>query len=795
MPTSAYRTLLVLNTTSDWTTVLFRSGAQIGGARLEVIEGQNAPGFFTRVELPENITVGKTQYDPTKVAVKASIVLVDLTVGGQVVVEIGKGCMGYTNLQVYNYNGYTPEYIDTFTAGPGDCDFPGLTFPVSADSLTQGGPLSIQPSGEFGRLVWAFYYPWYHVDEWYRTTRPIIIDRPLIGPYDSSNPAVIEKHIQMAKSAGIDGFIVSWWGKGEYTDLNLPTILDIAGRNAFKVSIYFESLLNSNPRPKDQLEQMFRDFFHSYGNDPRYFRIDGLPVIFVYAVSTQPVEVWREVISKMEAEGHRGFYIADSLDPQYLDVFQGIHTYFPPPEDDLNQLYDDVGQLYRGLSLASRTHSLLYPEQNKPVLWAATIFPGVDTRELDYPQPLYYPRDDGKIYNSTFRAAMDSDPDWILITSFNEWWENTHIEPSEMYGHQYLDFTAQYSAEFKGLTPGYAARINGVVVVPDPSDIGQGSKIIFNVTVQNTGTNDISSAKVQVKIWRPDGGLASSPYKYVYTFKTGTERTVQITYTLSSSAPLGAWAYDVYVYRSSMLLDQVADQGFTVRPAVKTGEILSVTADPDPVGQGGATAFTVVFKNTGNVIWSTARLTAKIHKPASTTVYATRSLTVSKIVPNVEYSYQVKWKSSSSAALGTYTYDVHLTYRSTVLDSRAGNTVKVAPIVKTGEIASVTDAPDPITRPGTATFTVVVKNTGNTIWSSGRVTIKIYKPGGSTPYTAKTLSLSNIVPGVEYAYNLKWTVSSYATTGTYRYDVYFYYGTSTLISSDVGNPSNTITIN
>jgi hypothetical protein len=67
----------------------------------------------------------------------------------------------------------------------------------------------------------------------------------------------------------------------------------------------------------------------------------------------------------------------------------------------------------------------------------------------------------------------------------------------------------------------------------------------------------------------------------------------------------------------------------------------------------------VKFENTGNVIWSTAKLRAKIHKPDSTTVYATRRLTVSEIVPNVEYSYQVKWTASSSAALGTYTYDVY----------------------------------------------------------------------------------------------------------------------------------------
>ena len=115
--------------------------------------------------------------------------------------------------------------------------------------------------------------------------------------------------------------------------------------------------------------------------------------------------------------------------------------------------------------------------------------------------------------------------------------------------------------------------------------------------------------------------------------------------------------------------------------------------------------------------------------------------------------------------------------------------------MKTGEIVSVGDAPDPVVRGETATFTVTVKNTGNTIWSRGKVTVKIYKPGSTSVYTTKSLSISNIAPGVEYTYNLKWAISSYSTTGTYRYDVYFYYGTSTLMDGDVGNPSNTIQVN
>jgi hypothetical protein len=58
-------------------------------------------------------------------------------------------------------------------------------------------------------------------------------------------------------------------------------------------------------------------------------------------------------------------------------------------------------------------------------------------------------RDGGTFYRYTFEAALQSDPDWIFITSWNEWWENTHIEPSQAFGNLYLEITQEYSDLWK----------------------------------------------------------------------------------------------------------------------------------------------------------------------------------------------------------------------------------------------------------------------------------------------------------------------------------------------------------
>jgi hypothetical protein len=39
---------------------------------------------------------------------------------------------------------------------------------------------------------------------------------PMIGPYDSADPTVLEYHVLLMKLAGIDGVIVDWYGPDNY---------------------------------------------------------------------------------------------------------------------------------------------------------------------------------------------------------------------------------------------------------------------------------------------------------------------------------------------------------------------------------------------------------------------------------------------------------------------------------------------------------------------------------------------------------------------------------------------------
>lgn len=56
---------------------------------------------------------------------------------------------------------------------------------------------------------------------------------------------------------------------------------------------------------------------------------------------------------------------------------------------------------------------------------------------------------DGAVYRVLWDEAIKARPDWVLITSWNEWHEGSEIEPSWEDGDKYLQLTGDNSARFR----------------------------------------------------------------------------------------------------------------------------------------------------------------------------------------------------------------------------------------------------------------------------------------------------------------------------------------------------------
>ena len=68
---------------------------------------------------------------------------------------------------------------------------------------------------------------------------------PLIGPYDSSDPAVLEYHVLLMKLAGIDGVIVDWYGSANFLDYSnnnqaATKLFQFARKAGLKFSVCYE---------------------------------------------------------------------------------------------------------------------------------------------------------------------------------------------------------------------------------------------------------------------------------------------------------------------------------------------------------------------------------------------------------------------------------------------------------------------------------------------------------------------------------------------------------------------------
>jgi hypothetical protein len=96
--------------------------------------------------------------------------------------------------------------------------------PISTQSTT--------PTPENHVPVLAYYYIWFDTQSWDRAKS----DYPLLGQFSSDDEDVMRQHVEWAKDAGIDGFIVSWKST-EKLNRRLDQLVEIAEEENFKLAI------------------------------------------------------------------------------------------------------------------------------------------------------------------------------------------------------------------------------------------------------------------------------------------------------------------------------------------------------------------------------------------------------------------------------------------------------------------------------------------------------------------------------------------------------------------------------
>jgi hypothetical protein len=272
--------------------------------------------------------------------------------------------------------------------------------------------------------VLAYYYIWYHPSSWGRAKT----DYPLAGRYSSDDTRVMRQHIRWARQAGLTGFIVSWKST-PVLDARLARLAHIARAQHFKLAVIYQGLdFHRNPLPVARVRSDLRRFARIYRHDP------------VFDMYGRPLVVWggtwrftrRAVEEVSRALDHRVLLLASSRTV-------GGYRRIAPFVD---------GNAYYWSSVNPFAHDR-YPERLAEMgravhhdggLWIAPAAPGFDARRVGGVTVI--PRRGGDTLRREWNAALASVPDAIGLISWNEFSENSHIEPSRRYGARYLQIVA-----------------------------------------------------------------------------------------------------------------------------------------------------------------------------------------------------------------------------------------------------------------------------------------------------------------------------------------------------------------
>ena len=82
------------------------------------------------------------------------------------------------------------------------------------------------------------------------------------------------------------------------------------------------------------------------------------------------------------------------------------------------------------------------------------VLPGYTDAALGRPRTIVHPRRDGEFYRTQWNRALSLHPELIVIYSWNEYFEQTAIEPTDAWGDRYLAMTVCYAAHARRGTSG-----------------------------------------------------------------------------------------------------------------------------------------------------------------------------------------------------------------------------------------------------------------------------------------------------------------------------------------------------
>ena len=292
---------------------------------------------------------------------------------------------------------------------------------------------------------------------------------PLIGPYDSLDPAVLEYHVLLMKLAGIDGVIVDWYGADNYNDYainNQRTLALLAHtrKAGLKFSLCYEDRtiqqeisgkFLSADKAISQAQQALLYAQTNFFNDTTFLRMADAPVLLNFGPQYfKNNSDWVAIFSVLDVKNQPAFFTEDTR----MAVGRGAFNW--PP------MWISGGGT--NALTTPQLQSYLTDFEKAAAAWPAYVSSAFPRFHDIYSQAGvssshgFLDDGNGATLTNTLRCAMTNRSALIQLVTWNDFGEGTILEPTREFGYRDLGIVQNLRRQF--LEPGFAYSTNDLAL-------------------------------------------------------------------------------------------------------------------------------------------------------------------------------------------------------------------------------------------------------------------------------------------------------------------------------------------
>ena len=271
--------------------------------------------------------------------------------------------------------------------------------------------------------------------------------RPLIGPYDSADPVVLEYHVLLMKLAGIDGVVVDWYGPDNFLDYAVNNqrareICRFAQKAGLQFALCFEDqsiqhqVAARSLAPADALVHARQILLYAQTNffrDPGYLRLANRPVLLNFGPQFFKEDgQWESIFSVLESTNQPAFFTED------FSLTTGLGAFDWPP------MWLSLAGGTRGVLSIAALQDYLAKFEDRAKTWPAFISSAFPRFHDIYENARvrdswgYLGDSKGFTFRQTLSRALKNNSTIAMVVTWNDFSEGTMVEPTVEYGFRDL---------------------------------------------------------------------------------------------------------------------------------------------------------------------------------------------------------------------------------------------------------------------------------------------------------------------------------------------------------------------